>query len=106
VVHHVRPERERSPTNAAQNLSELREVCHIFPILTSLAYTQFSSGLSGVRRELEQTKKAKSAVKRIILHKDTAQRVKQCDDKLSNLLQTFEVCRQFVIHFPGLTHGL
>jgi hypothetical protein len=39
VVHHVWPERERSPTNPAQNLSELREVCHIFPILTSPAYT-------------------------------------------------------------------
>jgi len=54
-------------------------------------FQNFESGLSGVRRELEQIKKAKSAVKRIMLHKDTAQRVKQCDDKLSNLLQTFEV---------------
>jgi hypothetical protein len=65
-------------------------------IVSSFCY---SSELDGLRRELEQSKKVRSTMKRIILRKDMARRVKQCDGKLSNLLQTFQVCRFFIICF-------
>ena len=45
-------------------------------------------------------------MRRVISRKDMGQTVKQCDGKLSNLLQTFQVCRQFVVRFTVVTHRL
>jgi hypothetical protein len=43
-----------------------------------------------------------------VLRKDIIGTVKQCDGKLSNLLQTFQVCHQstLIVCFNGVTHGL
>jgi hypothetical protein len=59
-------------------------------------------------RELEQCKKERSILKKIILRKDMARRVKQCDGKISNLLQTFEVSRwfKFFVRFTGINHRM
>ena len=59
-------------------------------------------------RELEQCQKETSILKKIILRKDMARRVKQCDGKLSNLLQTFEVRHwsKFFVRFTGVNHRL
>jgi len=59
-------------------------------------------------RELKQCKKERSTLKKIILRKDMARRVKQCDGKISNLLQTFEVRRwfKFFVRFTGVNHRL
>jgi hypothetical protein len=54
-------------------------------------------------RELEQCKKERSTLKKIILRKDMARRVKQCDGKISNLLQTFEVRRWYKFVTLALT---
>jgi hypothetical protein len=35
-----------------------------------------------------------------------ARTVKQCDGKLSNLLQSFEVCLRFIIRFTSVTYRL
>jgi hypothetical protein len=52
-----------------------------------------TSELDALRRELEQCKKERSILKKIVFRKDMAQRVKQCDGKLSYLLQRFQVRR-------------
>jgi hypothetical protein len=42
-------------------------------------------------------------MKKIILRRETVRRVKKCDGKLSNLIQTFQVCRQSIVRFTGVT---
>jgi hypothetical protein len=104
VVRRAWPERERSSAKSARNLSGPQGVRHAFLIFTSPAHLKYSSELDGLRHELEQSKKVRSTVKRIVFRKDMGRRVKQCDGKLSNLLQTFEVCHWHVVYFTGKTH--
>jgi len=55
------------------------------------SFQTFESLLDRVKRELEEIKKEEmSLMKRIISRKDLAQRLSQCDDKLSSLLQAFQ----------------
>jgi hypothetical protein len=64
--------------------------------------------LNEIKRELGQ-RSSSSTLKWVILRKDKVQRVKRCDGKLSNLLQTFEVCRRIGRQFhgsKGVTHRL
>lgn len=37
---------------------------------------------------------------------EMVRRLKQCDGKLSNLLQTFQVCRRSIARFTGVTYRL
>jgi len=45
-------------------------------------------------------------MKKIILRSETLRRVKKCDGKLSNLIQTFQVCRRPIVRFTGVTYYL
>jgi hypothetical protein len=56
-------------------------------------------------RELNQIKKPSSFIKKMF-PAEMVRKLKLCDGKLSNLLQTFQVCRRTIVCFTGVTYGL
>jgi hypothetical protein len=59
-----------------------------------IASSSYFSELDEIRDALEQRKKI-GGIRKILLRKDLYGKVKQCNDKLSSVLQSFQVCRRW-----------
>jgi hypothetical protein len=62
-----------------------------FPVAVVASSSHFSE-LDGIKAALEQSKKIRG-IKKFFLRKDLSGKVKQYNDKLSTVIQTFLVCR-------------
>jgi hypothetical protein len=70
-----------------------------------VAYCTYFSELDGIESALKQSKEI-GRFKQVLLRKDLLLKVKQYDGILSNVLQRFQVCRQFTVLVTIVTRRL